>query len=368
MQRRLLISDTFDFAPSSRVYTDAGFLRVTGKAARTGVYKYLASELELTDRAPNEIVNVLRSNEEVFNADSLATYSNVDVTNDHPSNLVNSETFKATSVGHVIGAKQSGDFVDVDLIVKDAKAISDIESGKSQLSPGYTAVYEEEKGTYDATGEDYEFKQTGIDVNHVAIVKRGRGGAQVRIDDNQKVPTMIKVMLDDGLSLEVADEASAKLVTDALKEANQKVVDAESKADKAEAEKEDMKEKLDKEKTKSSDSAISERVQAIAAVCGQARKVVGDSFKTESVDTLTIQREALTAKRPTIDWAEKSEAYVDAAFGMAVDDAEANPVQQNAEQLAQFSQDAAKIDSTEKPKLTRDQAYRDELHNKWEQK
>lgn len=367
MQRRLLISDTFDFAPSSRVYTDAGFLRVTGKAARTGVYKYLAKELELTDRDPNSIVNVLRSNDEVFNADSLATYSNVDVTNDHPTALVNSKTFKATSVGHVIGAKQSGDFVDVDLIVKDAKAISDIESGKSQLSPGYTAIYVEEKGTYDATGEDYEFKQTGIDVNHVAIVKRGRGGAQVRIDDNQKVPTMIKLM-HDGQSFEVADEASAKLVTDALQVMTKKVVDAESKADKAEAEKEDMKEKLDKEKTKSSDSAINDRVQLVAKTLDQARKIAGSDFTCDSVDIPTIQREALVIKRPTIDWADKGVDYVQTAYELAAHDAEANPAQENAEQLAQFSKDAAQVTEDKAPKLTRDQEYRKTLQEKWEQK
>ncbi len=366
MTKRLIISDTFDFAPSARTYTDEGFLCVSGKAARTGVYKYLASELGLKDRAPNEIVNVLRHADDVFDADSLSTYKNVDVTNDHPSDLVTTTTYKDVSVGHVIDAKQSGDFVDVNIIVKDAKAITDIESGKSQLSPGYTAVYVAEVGTYDATGENYEFKQTGIDVNHVAIVKRGRGGPQVRIDDNQKVPTMIKVMLDDGQSLEVADEASAKLVTDALQVMTKKVTDAESKADKAEAEKEDMKEKLDEEKKKSSDSAISERVQLIAQTMDQARKIVGDSFTCDSVDIATIQRTALAVKRPTVDWAAKSDAYLDTAFELSVGDAEIAPTD-NAEQLAQFSKDAANLEQTKtEPKLTRDQAYAKELSTKWE--
>ena len=83
--KHLHITDTVDFAPSSRTYTDNGFLRVKGRAARTGVYQDLASELELTDRAPNDIVNVYRPAEEVFNTDSLSSYSNVDVTNDHPT-------------------------------------------------------------------------------------------------------------------------------------------------------------------------------------------------------------------------------------------------------------------------------------------
>lgn len=368
MTKRLTISDTFDFAPSARTYTDEGFMRVSGKAARTGVYKYLARELELTDRGPNEIVNVLRHADEVFNVDSLSTYSNVDVTNDHPSDLVTATTYKGVSVGHVIDAKQSGDFVDINIIVKDAKAISDIESGKSQLSPGYKATYVEETGTYDATGETYEFKQTGIDVNHVAIVKRGRGGDQVRIDDNLGVPTMIKVILDSGVSLEVADDASAKLVTDAFQDMTKKVTDATSKAEKADAEKEDMKEKLDEEKKKSSDSAITERVQLIAQTMDQARKIVGDSFTCDSVDVPTIQRTALAAKRPTVDWAAKSDTYVQTGYELAFDDAEIAPAD-NAEQLAKFSQDAANLEQTKtEPKLTRDQAYAKKLSTEWEKK
>ena len=364
--KHIIVSETFDFAPSSRVYTDNGFLRVTGKAARTGVYQYLASELGLTDRAPNTIVNVYRPADEVFNADSLATYSNVDVTNDHPSAMVDAKTYKSTSVGHVIGATQNGDFVDVELIIKDAQAISDVESGKSQLSPGYTAVYVAELGTTD-TGESYEFKQTGIDVNHVAIVKRGRGGAQVRIDDNQGVTPMIKVILDSGRSIDVADEAVAALVTDSIERLTQRVTDAEAKADKAEAEKDMKQEELEAEKAKSNDSAISERVQAIATMQDNARKIAGDEFNCDSVNILDIQRAALTAKRPTTDWATKSETYVQVAYDAALELADAEPAQV-VDQIAQFSKDASGVTTTEKPKLTRDQAYKADLDKRWERK
>ena len=385
----MVITDVFDFAPSSRQYLDNGFLRVTGKAARTGVYQYLASEITpeplkpgevdspstaviramLTDRAPNSIVNVLRSADEVFNADSLATYSNVDVTNNHPTKLVDSTTFKDTSVGHVIGAKQSGDFVDISMIIKDAQAIADIESGKAQLSPGYKTTYIAETGTYDATGETYEFKQTGIDVNHVAIVKRGRGGAQVRIDDNQGVPTMFKVILDSGQALEVADEASAKLVTDTIKDLTQKVNDAEAKMSKAEAEKDAAEEKLLAEKEKTTDAAISARVLAISTTRDAAIKIAGDKFTCDSLATVDVQRAALAVKRPAVDWSDKSEVYVQAAFDMAIADAEAEPAQStNAEQIAQFSKDAAGIVTDEKPKLTRAQAYSVELSTKWSNK
>lgn len=312
---------------------------MTGKAARTGVYSYLAKELELTDRDPNAIVQVYRSPDEVFNADSLTTYLNADVTNNHPDKLVNADTYRGTSVGHCISAKRNGEFVDVELLVKDAQAIKDIESGKSQLSPGYTTTYVAEDGVCPHTGQKYEFKQTGIDVNHIAIVERGRGGAQVRIDDNEGVkPMPAKVTLDSGRSIEVADEATAALLSDSMERLTKRATDAEAKADKTEAEKDAMAEELEEEKKKSSETAIAERVQDIATTKESARKVAGDTFTCDSVDPIAIKRAALAVKRTAIDWATKPDAYVNAAFDMAVSEPAPAP---GASQLAQLAQDAA---------------------------
>lgn len=358
----LIISkDTFDFAPSSRQYLDNGFLRVTGKAARTGVYQYLASELGLTDRKPNTVVNVLRSADEVFSPASLDTYPNVDMTNDHPSALVDAKTFKSTSVGHVVSAKRDGDFVELDMIIKDADAIKAIESGKAQLSPGYETEYVPEVGTYDATGESYEFKQTGIVINHVALVKRGRGGEQVRLDDNEGVPTMSVKVMFDGQALEVADEASAKLVTDALEGMALKVTDAESKAEKAQAKKDEAEEMLEEEKAKTTDAAIAKRVESVLSVKSNAVKIAGDAFTCDSMDTVTIQREALKIKRKAVDWDAKSDVYVEAAFDSALESAGETVVN---DQLTEFSKDAAGETNVEAPKLTRDQAYAQELYSK----
>lgn len=364
--KRILVNDRASYNITKRTYTDEGFLTVPGRVARTGIQQYLASELGLHDRKPNEIINVYRPADEVFNVDSLASYEASDVTLEHPSEMVNADNYNATSVGVVHGvAVKDDDFVLANLIIKSKDAVEAVESGKVQLSAGYTALYVPEKGTCDSTGESYEFVQRDIKINHIAICNRARAGAQARLYDNQGKPTMIKVMLDSGLSLEVADDASATLVTDAFQSMNQKVVDAESKADKAEAEKEDMKEKLDEEKKKSSDSAISERVQLIAQTMDQARKIVGDSFVCDSVDISTIQREVLTAKRSTIDWAAKSSAYVETAFELASLDADIKPAD-NAEQLAQFSKDAANLEVNDKaPKLTRAQAYAQNLSTKW---
>ena len=361
---KVTVNDRTSYNITKRTYTDEGFLVVPGRVARTGIQQYLASELGLVDRQPNEIVNVYRPSDEVFNTDSLASYESCDVTLKHPTELVNSANYKSTTVGVVRGpAIRDGDFVEANLIIKSKDAILAVESGKVQLSAGYTAVYDKIEGTTEL-GEKYEFVQRDIKINHIAICDRARAGAQARLYDNQGVTTMIKVMLDSGQSLEVADEAAAKLVTDAMKEAAQKVKDAEAKADKAEAKADKAEEELEAEKAKTTDAAIAERVEAIAAVRTNAVKIVGDSFKCESVDTMTIQREALKAKRPTVDWADKSDVYVQASFDAALEDI--GTQQPAPDQLSQFAKDAAR-DVTDKaePKPNAYQSFKQSQSNAW---
>lgn len=170
---------------------------------------------------------------------------------------------------------------------------------------------------------------------------------------------MIKVMLDSGRSIDVADEAVAALVTDSIERLTKRVTDAEAKAEKAEAERDMTKEELEAEKAKTTDAAIAERVEAISTVRAQAVKMVGDTFTCDSVDVVAIQRAALTAKRPTIDWATKSDVYVQASFDMALSE----PSQVN--QLTQFAKDAAALVAVADAKPSGYQTFKDKQANAW---
>lgn len=356
---KVTVNDRTSYNITKRTYTDEGFLVVPGRVARTGIQQYLASELGLTDRQPNEIINVYRPSDEVFNVDSLASYESCDVTLNHPTELVNAANYKSTTVGVVRGpAIRDGDFVEANLIIKSKDAISAVESGKVQLSAGYTAIYDKVDGTTEL-GEKYEFIQRDIKINHIAICDRARAGAQARLYDNEGVTPMFKIMLDSGAAIEVADEASAKLVTDALKAAAQRVTDAEAKMEEAKAKADMKEEELEAEKAKTTDAAIAERVEAISTVRAQAVKMVGDTFTCDSVDAVAIQRAALTAKRPTIDWATKSDVYVQASFDMAL--SEPSPVNQ----LTQFAKDAATLVTVADAKPSGYQTFKDKQSNAW---
>lgn len=323
---QITINDRKSFALNSqRVYTDEGFLRVPGKAARTGIQEYLASELGLKGRAPNDIIRVYRPAEEVFNDVSLQSYLGADVTNNHPSTLINASTYRNTSVGVVTSVgRQDGDFVTVDMVIKDKDAIKAVETGKCELSAGYTAVYDGTPGTT-PEGEPYDFRQTKIKINHVAIVDRARAGAMARIFDSKRGRVMFKINICDGVEIEVEDAKQAEAIQFAMSKAGEvkSALDAATaKVDTIQAQLDSANEQIEKLKTATSDEALKARVEAIARVTASARKVAGEGFTCDSVDLLEIKRAALSIKRPSLDWSSKSEAYVEAAFDMAKEDEE----------------------------------------------
>lgn len=311
------------FKPTSRTRTPEGYLCVKGIAARTGVYQYVSTELDLP--GPARIVNVYKPAEELFSPESMATAIDKDVTNDHPEDLVDSTTFRDVSVGHARGYEQDGENAVVDMIIKDQSAIDDIESGKAELSPGYTAEYVPEAGIA-PDGQSYEYVQRIIKYNHFAVVDAARAGKVARIFDHKPkgIPPMAtrKVFLDSKKSRSVIlDEETATVVEDAVSGLMKTLDEANERADKAEAAKDEAEEKAEEAKKATSDAAIGERVKLTLDTIASASKIVKNFDSKGLVSPLEIKRAALAQLKPTRDWAGKSEAYITAAFDSAEEDA-----------------------------------------------
>lgn len=374
----IIVCDRSSYRVTRREYTDEGFLRVPGNVARTGIQEYLARELGLPGD-PNRVIRVYRPAEEVFKDESLASFDGVDVTVNHPDGLVNSENFKKVSAGVVRGAgRREGDFVQCDLIVKDKAAIDAINSGKCELSVGYTAVYTEAPGmTVD--GEPYDYVQSDIKINHVALVDRARAGPTAKVFDNNPLGgnTMpVLITTDSGRSVDVADPANAQVVADAFDRLALRATTAEAAAEKAQATADGNAEKLTAALALGSDDAIKTRVAVLGALNTTARKVAGDSFTCDSVDPTEIMRAALLVKRPSVDWAAKSAAYIQASFDMA---AEAEPTETDVmttvtgdtatlfAQLTKLAADAAgkTTADTATPTVDAYSAYKDKQANAW---
>src|SRR5690606_1501683 len=67
---------------------------------------------------------------------------------------------------------------------------------------------------------------------------------------------------------------------------------------------------------------------------------IAPGFTCDSIVPVEIQRAALAKARPTVDWAGKSEAYIEAAFDMAADQVETTDA--NADQKRKLAEDGAK--------------------------
>ncbi|MEL7628707.1 DUF2213 domain-containing protein [Pectobacterium aroidearum] len=332
---RITIRDRVAFpVPSQREITPEGYLKVPGRVARVGIQQYLASELGLTDRPPGQLVNVYRPPEEVFKPSSLASYDNMDVTIDHPDDLVDSTTFKEVTAGHAISSgRQDGDYVVVDLLIKDQQAIDEIDAGKAELSAGYTSEYDETPGTA-PDGTPYEFIQRDIKINHIALCDQARAGRKARLFDAKPTgenPMPFKVVLDSGVHATVAEEATAQLIQASFDSMKKRVKDAEEEKEKAEAAKDQTEEELEKEKAKSdvkdeeieklkektSEDSISKLIAEVVSVRDSAAKIAGDKFSCDSLDPMKIRRAALDSmgiKCKQGSWDKASDAYVQAYF------------------------------------------------------
>lgn len=329
----MFLRDRLNIA-TERVYSEEGFLLVPARISRTGIQEYLAVEMGLTDRDPMDVIRVYRPEEEVFSNDSLLSFSNKPVTNNHPPELVTSKNAKNYSVG-MSGPEviRDGDFVKTVLHVTDQDTIDDIESGKCELSNGYTADIEWLEGVT-PNGDKYDAVQRNIKGNHIAVVERGRAGQQCRVADN--LPSGDKVIMAtitiDGVDYEVSSQAAQavgklqsnlKDTEEQLQEKSDEVTEKEDELEeqKKEAQKaeDSLKAQVDDAKSKiptteALDSLVAERTSLISTVTRVAPEI-----KWEGKDADTLRKEVVATLCPSVQLDSVSTDYIKARFDMLVE-------------------------------------------------
>lgn len=364
---RVFVQDRATYKVTSREITPEGYLVAPGRAAKTGVQQYLRKELELKDGNPNDIVNVYRPPEEVFKQSYLDSFNGADITYLHPKKLVDADSYQSVTKGNINSpGVQDGDFVKVNLVIKDKATIKRVENGDAELSTGYTAEYHHEPGVT-ADGVAYEYVQRDMRVNHVAVlpVNSARAGRQARIfDTNPERKAMRVVNLDSGRSVEFQDDAVAQLVEDSIARLTKQVADATKAKDEAEAEAEKAKAKADAKeeeaeeaKKAASNDSIAARIAEIVAVKDKAA-TIDSAYVADGVDTLAIMRGVLKGIRSTVDWDSKSQDYVQAAFDMAHESAKEGKSVKNAEQLRKIAADGA-AGATQTPAKSAADSYKE---------
>jgi hypothetical protein len=173
----------FDDSANVR-YTSGGYLVANPRVARTGIQQYYGYELGLQGADANRIINVYRSESEVFKDEALRSLAHKPVTRDHPPTGVNSTNWKDVAVGSVgSDILRDGEFIRIPMTLMDAGAIDAFKRGTRQLSLGYTCDIDMASGVT-PEGIKYDARQKNITINHLAQVDKARGGSRLTIGDS----------------------------------------------------------------------------------------------------------------------------------------------------------------------------------------
>ena len=382
----------YDFSPIEKhELTPEGYLRVWASIARTGIQHY-------TD-ADGSIRREYRPHEEVASPESLASFAGKAITSEHPPVLLDSANTKDYQVGFS-GTEVVYDngFVKAVMTVTDQDAIERIMRGDArEVSAGYRVNYDPTPGVTE-DGEHYDGIQTGILGNHIAIVRRGRAGPQVKLHlDRQDAadpslfpleehtPMSAKVVFD-GAEFEVT-ESVALAITKEREDAKMSFEDMKKKYDELQAAADSMKSEMDamEKEMKGKCDAAEGRADALAEHVEELKAEV-EAAKAINLDSMVEERVALIEKaKPVLDSAyefsgktarevmvdsiaavrgdsialdEKSDDYVQAMFDTlsAVDRADSAATDELRKAVASIASPASAPSS-----------YMDRLQNGWKQ-
>ena len=298
----------YDVAPIEKYeLTPEGYLRCWSTIARTGVQMY-------TD-ADGSVRREYRPETEVASPESLASFAGKAITLEHPPVLLDSANTKDYQIGFS-GTEVVYDngFVRAVMTITDQDAIERIMRGDAkEVSAGYRVNYEANAGVTDG-GENYDGIQKEISGNHIAVVRRGRAGPQVKLHLDRldaadpslitpiEEPSMTAKVNFDGAEFEVT-ESVALAVTKEREDAKKSYEDMKKMYDGMMSKASEMKEEMDamqKEMKAKQDSAEG-RADALAEE-NTALKADLDSAKQVNVDSLVEERIALIDKaRPSLD-------------------------------------------------------------------
>lgn len=336
----------YDTATINKFSVDSqtGFLHVKDvPIARVGVFPYIDSGGKVTMEA--KLPDDLLTDSAVESANSKP------ITDDHPPESVNTTNTGRYMKGFTANnAHVDGDKMKVDMTITDSALIKEIQGGKQELSIGFQTDLVPVKGVY--KGMQYDSAQKNIQINHVAIVRRGRAGHSVRltgdsaemvIDNSQEKGTSMettKIRLDGADVTVATNDADTILKLDAAnKENNSKIdklnaqikeleaerdklkggADANKKAlDEAKAKNDSLEKELADAKKKYEGDALDEEITKRMDLINEVKPFVGDSFEFSGKSPKEMKVEAIKSVNDSIDLDDKSDDYIDAYFDSIV--------------------------------------------------
>jgi len=317
----------------SSTRTDEGYIRADAVVTRTGVFTYR--------NADGSIRRELRHPDEVFKQDSLSTLSMIPITDGHPAErLVNADNARELTVGHVgENIKVDAPHIMASLAVTHADGVESVDLGKRSLSLGYKVDLVKEDGIYN--GERYDYRQTNIRYNHLALVPRGRAGPEAQLnldeadgvqvdhDDTERNDDMTTKTTDnlrtvnvDGLEYPAAPEVIKHLERETARadQAADQLEQAKADAQKEKARADSLEEKLEQA---TNDEAIQAKVQNRVALERKVLDAMGEKVNADELSTKTdreLQEMVVKHFSPKANLDNAEDTYVAARFDHIMED------------------------------------------------
>ena len=304
----------FDNVEFKAVKTDEGFIKDTPIIGRTGLLTYVQPD--------GTIRTEYRPPEEAFAEDSLSSIEAKPITIGHHGLVTSGNAKQIKPVGTVLSkAKQDGDNIRADVVIYN------LDCNERDLSCGYSLDIDETPGVT-PNGERYDAVQRNIRYNHLAIVQKGRAGnARLNFDGEQILENnedkMDKLKLENGIEYEVP--AEVKVAFEAMTSEKEEVKKAKDKAeaerDAAIADKDKALEDLENaQKDGVGSDNFNEEVKKRVALLDTAKKAGVE--QADAMDEQAIKCAVITSVRgDSVDLADKSIDYINAAFDLCKDDA-----------------------------------------------
>ena len=219
---------------SKRVVDINGWITIKDNPIlKAGIFPYLGSEIG--QGKASRVYKVLRSEEELSKPETIKSFELVPLINEH---FVLGELGTDTDDKPIDGIVGESIYFEAPYLKSNIKVFGKhikklIEVGKIELSAGYSCKYIPVENN-----SDYDFIQTDIRANHLALVEAGRNGSDVAVQDALKFTLDSKELL---MNLEdilaqisaLSEEDKAKLLA-ALKPAEDENTEVEKEVAKDE--------------------------------------------------------------------------------------------------------------------------------------
>lgn len=168
---------------TKRTYDNNGWLEVKDNPiSKVGVFDYLGAEIGAP--IPDKIYRVLRPPEELASEETINSFKLTPFIIEHEMLGKYATPAEKKGIQGVIGENVYFDppYLRANIKIFSDVALSNIDSGKIDLSPGYRSKYEFTSGIYE--GQPYDAIQRHLRGNHLALVDEGRTGPDVAVQDH----------------------------------------------------------------------------------------------------------------------------------------------------------------------------------------